>query len=68
MTPPTKPQTLLVFADRIAYIVTDLNGLISSLVNDEVTPSDFGDDLTELFEKLDQVEEAVSDLANLFWT
>jgi len=67
MTNQTEFQSLLGFADRVALVVTELNGLISSIVNEEVTAADFGDDLTELFDKLDQVEAAVSELADLFW-
>jgi hypothetical protein len=60
-------QNLVVFSDRISYVVTDLNGLRSSIVNDEVEESDFNDVLSELFDKLVQVEGAVSELANTFW-
>ena len=67
MTHQTEFLSLLAFTDRVALVVTDLNGLISSIVNEEVTVSDFDDDLTELFDKLDQVEAAVSELAKLFW-
>lgn len=62
-----KPQSLLEFSEKIAYVVTDLNGLISSIVNEEVTLADFDDDLTPLLAKLKQVEEAVSELADVFW-
>ena len=61
-----KPQSLLALADRIAYVVTDLNDLISSIVNEEVTSADFDDDLTELFGKLNGVEGAVSELTDAF--
>ena len=61
-----KPQTLLEFRDRVAYVVTDLNGLISSIVNQEISVTDFDNDLTELFDKLSEVEGAVSQLENLF--
>lgn len=66
MTNQTEFQSLLTFADRVAIVVTELNGLMSSIVNEEVTVADFGDDLTELFDKLAQVEAAVSELADLF--
>jgi hypothetical protein len=61
-----KPQTLLEFRDRVAYVVTDLNGLISSIVNQEISVTDFDNDLTALFDKLSEVEGAVSQLENLF--
>lgn len=62
-----KPQSLVTFADRIAYVVTDLNGLISSIVNEEMTIADFDDDLTPLLDKLKEVEGAVSELAGVFY-
>ncbi len=62
-----KIQPLLDFSNKITYVVTDLNGLISNIVNEEVILSDFDDDLTELFDKLNKVEEAVNELADLFW-
>ena len=61
-----KPQSLLALADRVAYVVTDLNGLISSIVNEEVALTDFDDDLTQLFEKLAGVEKAVRELTDVF--
>ncbi len=67
MTDQTKFQSLVEFADRVAYVVTDLNGLISGVVNEEVTSSDFGDDLTQLFDELAKVEAAVRELGDLFW-
>ena len=67
MNDQAKPQSLLALADRIAYVVTDLNGLISIIVNEEVTLADFDDDLTQLFERLDKVEGAVSELTDVFW-
>jgi hypothetical protein len=67
MTNQTEGQSLRDFADRIAYAVTDLNGLISGVVNEEVTLSDFDDDLTQLFNKLTEVEAAVRELEDLFW-
>jgi hypothetical protein len=67
MTNQPKSQSLLEFADRVAYVVTDLNGLIGSVVNEEVTSSDFDDDLTQLFDELAKVEAAVRELADLFW-
>ena len=60
-------QTLEMFSDRVAYVVTDLNGLISRIVNQEVTPADFNNDLTKLFDQLTIVEGAVSDLEDVFW-
>ena len=61
----TKPQTLLAFADRVAYVVTDLNGLISCIVNEEVTVADFDNDLPHLFTKLTEVEKVVSELTGV---
>ena len=62
-----KLQSLQEFTDRVAYVVTDLNGLISGIVNEEITLSDFDGDLSELTDKLNEVEGAVSELAKLFW-
>jgi hypothetical protein len=67
MTGQPKSQSLLEFADRVAYVVTGLNGLIGSVVNEEVTSSDFDGDLTQLFDELAKVEAAVRELADLFW-
>jgi len=67
MTNQTEGQSLRDFADRIAYLVTDLNGLISGVVNEEITSSDFDYDLTRLFDKLTQVEVAVRELVDMFW-
>lgn len=64
----SKPQSLIEVADRVSYVVTDLNGLISRMVNEEVTVADFDDDLTDLIDQLTKVEAAVQDLANLFWS
>ena len=62
-----RQQSLLEFSDRVAYVVTDLNGLRSSIVNEEITLSDFDNDLTALFDKLNEVEGTVSELADVFW-
>ncbi len=62
-----KHQSLLEFYERVAYVVTDLNGLRSSIVNEEVTLSDFDNDLAALFDRLEKVEEAVNKLADTFW-
>jgi hypothetical protein len=67
MADQTRFQSLVEFADRIAYVVTDLNGLISGVVNEEVTPSDFDEDLTQLFDKLAKVAAAARELEDLFW-
>lgn len=56
------------FSDRLAYVVTDLNGLISSIVNEDITIADFDDNLTDLTYKLMKVEATVQDLTNLFWS
>jgi hypothetical protein len=60
-------QCLLQFAERVADVVTELNGFRISIVNEEITSSDFDDDLTDLFAKLKEVEEGVSRLADLFY-
>ena len=62
-----KLQTLLALADRVAYVVTDLNGLISSIVNEEVTLADINHDLTPLLAKLAEVERVVSELSDVFY-
>ena len=59
-------QSLLELSEKIAYVVTDLNSLISSIVNEEVSLADFDNELTELFDKLDRVEGAVSKLTDVF--
>ena len=58
----TEFQSLLEFADRVAIVVTNLNGLISSIVNEEVTASDFENGLAGLYDKLAKVEAGVSEL------
>ena len=60
-----KNQSLLAFVDRVAYVMTDLNGHISSVVNEEITLADFDDDLTQLFEKLTGLVGAVSELVDV---
>lgn len=66
--PPSEPPlSLVTFADRVSYVVTDLNGLISGIVNEEVELSDFDNDLSELFDKLTELEGAVNELADVFW-
>ena len=67
MTNHIEHQSLEKFAGRVGDVVTTLNGLISVIVNDEVTASDFGDDLPKVLAKLKQVEEAISDLETIFW-
>jgi hypothetical protein len=64
---PETPFSLLEFSDRVAYVVTDLNGLISGIVNEEITASDFDTDPSELWAKLAEIERAVNELADLFW-
>jgi hypothetical protein len=56
------------FADRVVEVVTELNGLRVSVVNEEITAADFDEALTELLTKMTEVEAAVSRLANLFWS
>jgi hypothetical protein len=63
----TEP-TLAEFTDRVAEVVTELNGLRVSVVNEEITAADFDEALTELLTKMTEVEAAVSRLANLFWS
>ena len=67
MTNQTKPSALAEVSNRIAYVVTDLNGLISRIVNDEISLSDFDHDQTALLDHLAQVEGAVGKLADVFW-
>jgi hypothetical protein len=59
--------TLTRLANRLSYIITDLNGLISAVVNDEVTPADLAGKFTDLALKLDQAEQAVQELGDVFW-
>ena len=66
MTTSSIDQALSSIADRLALVVTHLNGLSSTIINDEVTPADIGHDLSELEDKLAQVEATVSDLADAF--
>jgi len=62
MTNQTEFQFLLAFADRVTMVVTNLNGLISSIVNEEVIVSDFENGLAGLFDKLVKVEATASEL------
>lgn len=62
MTNQTEPQSLVEFADRVTNVVTNLNGLIGRILNEEITISDLGNDLTRLSDKLKKVEAAVNDL------
>ncbi len=66
MTKPIENQSLEKFADRVADVITDLNGLTGAIVNDEIAVSDFDHDLTALFAKLNQVEGVVNELADAF--
>jgi Na+-transporting NADH:ubiquinone oxidoreductase subunit NqrA len=59
--------TLTRLANRLSYIITDLNGLISAVVNDEVTPADLAGKFGALVLKLDLLETAVHELEDLFW-
>jgi hypothetical protein len=64
----TQPPTLVQVSERLAFIVTELNGLISLIVNEEVTTADVDQALlTKILTKLDHVEEAVHSLTDLFW-
>ena len=63
----TNRQTLMQFTDRVALIVTDLNGFITSIVNDELTEADFDGEFSELFDRLRAVEQAVSELGDVIW-
>ena len=62
MTNQTESQSLLEFVDRVTNVVTDLNGLISSILDEEVTVSDFENGLAGLFDKLAKVEATASEL------
>ncbi len=62
MAKQTEFQSFSEFVDRVTNVVTNLNGLISDILNEEVTVTDFGNGLTELFDKLAKVEAAVSEL------
>jgi hypothetical protein len=59
--------TLTRLANRLSYIITDLNGLISAVVNDEVTPADLAGKFADLSVKLERVEAAVQELGDVFW-
>lgn len=61
------PSTLFTISDRIVTVVTELNGLCSNILNDEITLADFDNDLSALLHKLVQVEAAVSTLAEEFY-
>jgi hypothetical protein len=64
----TQPPTLVQVSERLAFVVTELNGLVSLIVNEDVTKSDVDHPLlTELLARLAQVETAVNELADLFW-
>ena len=63
----TKRHSLMQFTDRVALIVTDLNGFQSSIVNEEISEADFGGDLNELFDRLRALERTVSELGDVFW-
>ena len=65
MTTPIPVISLRELADRIAYLVTTLNGLVSQIVNEEVSTLDFDDDLTALVDRLHQVELAVNNLVDV---
>ena len=67
MTHLIEHQALEKFAGRVGDVVITLNGLICVIVNDEVTASDFGDDLPEVFAKLKQVEAVTYELETIFW-
>jgi hypothetical protein len=62
MTNHTEVQSLQECVDRVAMVVTDLNGFIGRIVNDEITIADLGNDLAGLSVKLLKVEETVSEL------
>ncbi len=55
-------------ADRLALVVTDLNGLRSQIVNEEITAWDFEGDLRPLFDKLRAVERVVGELGDIFYS
>ena len=62
MAKQTESQSLSEFVDRVTNVVTNLNGLISSILDEEVTVSDFENGLAGLFDKLAKVEAVVSEL------
>jgi hypothetical protein len=62
-------QNLLQFAERVGFVVTELNGFRSSIVNEEITAADFShQNLAALLDQLTQVEGAVSRLADRFYS
>jgi hypothetical protein len=62
------PPTLVQVSERLTFIVTELNGLVSLIVNEDVTAADFDRPLlTDLLTRLEQVEQAVNDLTDVFW-
>lgn len=63
----SSPSTLFTVSDRIATVVTELNGLSSSILNDEMTLADFDNDLSILLPKLVEAEAAVSRLTEEFY-
>ena len=66
MASPIQTHALKDLVDRIALVVTELNGLSSIIVNEEVTPTDLADDLSGLEQQLAQLEMTVSQLADVF--
>ena len=61
-------QSLVQFSVRVANVVTELNDLILSIVNDEIEEKDFNNDLSEIYDQLAQVEGAVSELSDVFFS
>lgn len=59
---------LVEFSDRVALVVTDLNGFRSAIENEEITEADFDESITLLFSRLRAVEQAVEQLGNEFWS
>lgn len=63
----TEDYTLRALEKRITYLATDLNGLLSNLVNREINWPDDASKLSDLYDQLTITETAVNELADLFW-
>lgn len=68
--PQNRPAASLSLRDmskRIGYMVTDLNGFISLVVNDEITLADLHGKFNYLALKLDKLEKVVQEVGEVFW-
>jgi hypothetical protein len=63
MTKPSLDQV----EHRLAALVGEINSVRSSIVNAEITNSDFPEGLTKIHTKLDTLEQAINDLTNEIW-